>query len=285
MPGLAIEERYVEAGGLSVRYLVAGEGPPLLLLHGAGENALDWRWVMPDLAAAHSVYAPDLPGSPGSAIPATGYSPGFFERFVAAFLDALGVERASMIGNSLGGLAALRLALSEPARASSLVLVGSAGLGREVSPALRALALPGYGALAVAWGKTPPGALQRALGRAALLFARTRRAPLVWLRTQYRLGRTPGFLEAQLAAIRAQVGLRGQRELLAECLPSLRMPVLVVWGARDRILPECQGKEAATRLSEGRLEIFPDCGHLPHVERPGSFVAATEAFLRGSVRL
>jgi pimeloyl-ACP methyl ester carboxylesterase len=157
MPGLAIEERYVEAGGLSVRYLVAGEGPPLLLLHGAGENALDWRWVMPDLAAAHSVYAPDLPGSPGSAIPATGYSPGFFERFVAAFLDALGVERASMIGNSLGGLAALRLALSEPARASSLVLVGSAGLGREVSPALRALALPGYGALAVAWGKTPPG--------------------------------------------------------------------------------------------------------------------------------
>ena len=284
MPGLAIEERYVEAGGLSVRYLVAGEGPPLLLLHGAGENALDWRWVMPDLAAAHGVYATDLPGSPGSARPATGYSPGFFEHFVAAFLDALGLERTSMIGNSLGGLAALRLALSEPARASSLVLVGSAGLGREVSPALRALALPGYGALAVAWGKTPPGALQRALGRAALLFARPGRAPLVWLRTQYRLGRTPGFLEAQLAAIRAQVGLRGQRELLAGRLPSLQVPVLVLWGARDRVLPESHGKEAATRLSEGRLEIIPGCGHLPHVERPGPFVAATEAFLRASVR-
>jgi len=141
MPGLAIEERYVEAGGLSVRYLVAGEGPPLLLLHGAGENALDWRWVMPDLAAAHSVYAPDLPGSPGSAIPATGYSPGFFERFVAAFLDALGLERATMIGNSLGGLAALRLALSEPARArrlwSSWAAPGSAGRSAPPSGRLR----------------------------------------------------------------------------------------------------------------------------------------------------
>ena len=91
-------------------------------------------------------------------------------------------------------------------------------------------------------------------------------------------------MEAQLAAIRAQVGLRGQRELLADRLPSLQVPVLVVWGARDRVLPESQGRDAATRLSEGRLEITPDCGHLPHVERPGSFVAATEAFLRASVR-
>ena len=111
-----VEERHVEVDGMPIRYLAAGEGPPLVLLHGAGDNSFDWRWVMPALAAAHRVYAPDLPGSPDSARPAAAYSPAFFERFVAGFLDALGIEGAAMVGNSLGGLVALRLALYEPAR-------------------------------------------------------------------------------------------------------------------------------------------------------------------------
>ncbi len=275
---MAVEERNVEVGGLSVRYLSAGTGPPLVLLHGAGDNALDWRWVMPDLAATHRVYAPDLPGSPMSARPAADYSPAFFERFVACFLDALGIERAAIVGSSLGGLIALRLALFEPARVTALVLVDSAGLGRAVSPALRSLALPGYGKLAVAWSKTPPGALQRALGRAVLLFARPRRAPQEWLKAQYRLGRTPGFLEAQLAAVRAQVGLRGQREVLLGRLPGLEIPTLVVWGARDRVFPESQATDAVARLQDGSLSLIPDCGHLPHVECPDLFVATLARF-------
>ncbi len=112
---MAIEERKIEVDGLPTRYLRAGEGPPLLLLHALGESALDWRWVLPDLARRHSVYAPDLPGFGDSFKLAADYSPAFFEGFVAAFLDALGVERAVVVGNSLGGLIALRLALSEPA--------------------------------------------------------------------------------------------------------------------------------------------------------------------------
>jgi 4,5:9,10-diseco-3-hydroxy-5,9,17-trioxoandrosta-1(10),2-diene-4-oate hydrolase len=276
---MTVEERNVEVEGLPVRYLSAGAGPPLVLLHGAGENALDWRWVMPGLAATHRVYAPDLPGSPMSARPTADYSPAFFGRFVAGFADALGIERAAMAGNSLGGLTAMRLALFEPARVTALVLVDSAGLGRTVSPALRSLALPGYGKLAVAWSKTPPGALQRALGRAALLFARPRRVPPEWLRAQYRLGRTPGFLEAQLAAVRAQVGLRGQREVLLRRLPGLEVPTLVVWGARDRVLPESQARDAVSRLRDGSLSLVPDCGHMPHVERPDLFLAACARFL------
>jgi pimeloyl-ACP methyl ester carboxylesterase len=81
---------------------------------------------MPTLATAHRVYAPDLPGSPNSARPAAEYSAAFFERFTAGFLDALGIERAAVVGNSLGGLVALRLALSEPARLTALVLVDRA---------------------------------------------------------------------------------------------------------------------------------------------------------------
>lgn len=144
-----VEERRIEVDGLSTRYLEAGEGPPLVLLHALGESALNWRWVLPDLSRTHRVYAPDFPGFGGSGKPAADYSPDFFARFVAAFLDALGVGRAALAGNSLGGLVALRLALSDPQRVGSLALIDSAGLGREVTYALRLPTLPGYGELAI----------------------------------------------------------------------------------------------------------------------------------------
>jgi pimeloyl-ACP methyl ester carboxylesterase len=108
---VAVEAQSVEIDGLTIRYLSAGEGPPLVLLHGAGDNSLDWRWVLPALARKHRVYAPDLPGSPDSARPAANYSPAFFERFVAAFVDPLNIGPATFVGNSLGGVIALRLAL------------------------------------------------------------------------------------------------------------------------------------------------------------------------------
>lgn len=167
----SVETQTVEVDGLPIRYLTAGEGPPLMLLHGAGDNALDWQWVLPDLGATHRVYAPDLPGSPNSARPAADYSPAFFTRFVAEFLDTLGIERAAFIGNSLGGLVALRLALSEPKRVKALILVDSAGLGRAVNPAFTSVNVPGLGEAAMPLWRTPIGAYQRAWGRATLLFA------------------------------------------------------------------------------------------------------------------
>src|SRR3712207_6269478 len=168
---LAAEQHNIEVAGLPTRYLIAGTGTPLVLLHGAGDNALDWRWVMPDLAATHRVYAPDLPGSPDSARPNADYSPAFFERFVAAFVDALDIGRATFVGNSLGGLVALRLALSEPARVTALVLVDSAGLGRAVNPAFTTINVFGPFEAAIPFWNTPVGAYQRAWGRTALLFA------------------------------------------------------------------------------------------------------------------
>ena len=282
---MVVQEREIEVEGVPTRYLTAGEGSPLVLLHGVGDNALDWRWVIPTLARDHRVYAPDLPGSGGSAKPAVDrYSPVFFERFVGAFLDALGVERAAVVGNSLGGLAGLRFALSEPERVAALSLVASAGLGRKVSPALRSLSLPGYGGIAVAWGRRRPGAAQRALGRSALLFAHPWRVPQEWLKEQYRLAKLPGFLKAQLATVRAQVGLRGQREVLLDRLPDLQTPTLVVWGERDRVLPPSQAHEAITRLPNGSLELIPNCGHLPQVEHPERFASSLARFLGEKTR-
>jgi 4,5:9,10-diseco-3-hydroxy-5,9,17-trioxoandrosta-1(10),2-diene-4-oate hydrolase len=89
----------------------------------------------------------------------------------------------------------------------------------------------------------------------------------------------PGFLEAALAALRAQIDLGGQREVLLDRLSHLEMPTLVVWGTFDRIFPKSQAQEAVARLKQGSLELIPDCGHLPHVERPDIFVSALNRFL------
>ena len=89
----------------------------------------------------------------------------------------------------------------------------------------------------------------------------------------------PGFLEAELAALRAQAYLGGQREVLLDRLPSLEMPTLVVWGTSERVLPTSQAREAFARLREGSLELIPNCGHLPHVEQPDRFVAILDRFL------
>jgi len=275
------EVRNIEVKGLPTRYLTAGAGPPLVMLHGAGDSALDWRWVLPALAVTHRVYAPDLPGTGGTARPAADYSSAFFERFVAGFLDALDIERAVMVGNSIGGLVALRSAFSEPSRVAALVLADSAGLGRAVNPVLTSVNVPGLGEAAIPLWRTRVGAYQRAWGRTALLFARPGGVPREWLADQCRLALSPGFLEAHLATLRAQVGPVGQREVLVERLPHLEVPTLVVWGARDRVFPKSQAQVATARLRGGSLEIIPDCGHLPHVERSELFVAALERFLGG----
>lgn len=273
------EKQKIEVGGLRTRYLTAGTGPPLVLLHALGESALDWRWVLPVLARTHRVYAPDLPGFGGSGKPVADYSPAFFARFIAGYLEALEVERTAMVGNSLGGLVALRLALSEPARVSALALIDSAGLGREASYALRSPTIPGYGELSMTWAKTPLGATQRAWLKSRLLFARPERVPAEWFNEQHRLAQLPGFLEAALAALRAQINLRGQREVLLDRLPRLQIPTLVVWGASDRIFPPSQAREAIARLKHGSLDLIPDCGHLPQIEHPDLFIDALGRFL------
>ena len=165
------EERHIDVEGHRVRYLTAGEGPPLVLLHGVGTSSGEWSWVLPALAHNNLVYAIDLPGYDGSYEPPD-YSPAYTASFVSSFLDAVGVERAVIVGNSFGGLVSLHLALSNPARVSALVLSDSAGLGQAVNPGLVALSSPGGGELTKTLAKTRLGAAQRSLQRALLLFGR-----------------------------------------------------------------------------------------------------------------
>ncbi len=146
-------------------------------------------------------------------------SQSFSARFVRAFLDTLGVERALVVGHSLGGLIAVQLALSDPARVSALVLADSAGLGQVVSSALSALGPFGGGELARTLAKTPPVAAQRAFRRALLVFARPWQIPSKWIKNQYKLAQLPNFTEATLASLRSAIGPAGQREVLLDKLP------------------------------------------------------------------
>jgi 4,5:9,10-diseco-3-hydroxy-5,9,17-trioxoandrosta-1(10),2-diene-4-oate hydrolase len=281
MRGTGVQERTIDVQGLRTRYLTAGddEGAPLVLLHGVGTSAGEWSWVLPGLALNHRVYAVDLPGYDGSYEPPN-YAPAFTATFIGYFLDTVGVESAVVVGNSFGGLSALHLALSEPARVSALVLSDSAGLNRAVNPALATISFPRTGQLVTVLAKTRPGAAQRALGRALLMFARPWRIPSKWLKDQYRLAQLPNFTEATLATLRSTVGPSGQREVLLDELPRLQMPTLIVWGIEDRVLPYWQAQDALPRLQKGSLELIPNCGHLPHVEQPERFVSILDGFLR-----
>ncbi|MGX2040227.1 alpha/beta fold hydrolase [Methylocaldum sp. MU1018] len=263
---------------ISTEYLMAGDGPPIVLLHGIADSAHTWQWVMPLLARNYRVIAPSLPGFGESDKPAVPYSPEFFTRFVSAFLDALGLQRVCIVGNSLGGLVAMRLALSAPARVSALVLIGSAGLGRAVSLAMRLLSLPGVRKMAALWFRTPLGARFWVFQLSAMLIAR--RCPSDWRDRAHRMARMPGYLEAVAAASASTIDLRGQREILLDQLQKLTVPTLILWGERDRIVPVRQARDAAARLGQGRLEVLPDCGHLPQVEQPDRVADIIGNFLK-----
>jgi pimeloyl-ACP methyl ester carboxylesterase len=274
-------DRRITVDGVETQYLEAGAGPPLLLLHGHEQGATTWRWVIPALARTHRVLALSLPGHGESGPAADGHAPGAdLAPFVAAFLSAVGVELPiDLVGHSAGGAIVLRLTLADPTRIRTLTLVDSAGLGREVHPLLAVDTLPGIGELAVMISRMPGGDLARTSMSAAMLFAQPWRIPADFFSEQQALSRRPGQLEASTAMARALFGPYGQRQILLDRLPALSTPTLVVWGDRDYLLPVQQAHAAVKSLPHGQLSVFPNCGHLPHVEQPDRFATELGSWL------
>jgi pimeloyl-ACP methyl ester carboxylesterase len=272
---LVVHDRRVTVDGMHTQYLEAGVGPPLLLVHGHEQSATSWRWVIPALARTHRVLALSLPGHGETAAAVGGYAPGSDQaRFVAAFLDALAIDPPlDVVGHSAGGAIALRLALADPQRIRSLTLVDSAGLGSEVHPLLALDTLPVIGELAIMISRLPGGPWGRTTMSTAMLFAQPWRIPAEFVTEQHALARRPGQLEASTATARTLFGPAGQRQILLEHLPSLTMPTLVIWGGCDYVVPAHHARAAVKLLPDGRLSVFPDCGHLPHVEQPDRFAA------------
>lgn len=274
-------------GELSIEYLTAGEGTPLLLLHGVGDSAYSWQWIIPILASNHRIYAPSLPGFGMSTKGLAEYSPEFFASFITAFLDTLGLEKVSIVGNSLGGLVALRFALAAPKRVAALTLIDSAGLGREISLAMRLLTLPGMGKITATLYRTSIGARLWSLAMAMLLFANPTKVPRVWLERLNQMARDPNYLEATVATVKSGNTLAGQKEheILLDQLSRLTMPTLVIWGESDRLVPSRQAQAASTRLAQGKVVVLPNCGHVPQLEQPERVGEILSEFLRDAVVL
>ncbi|MEV4466414.1 alpha/beta fold hydrolase [Micromonospora echinofusca] len=262
--------RHVTVDGRRVCHRVDGDGPPVLLLHGIGRTLRDFTELHELLAERFRVHSVDLPGYGGSLPMARPCTLSALGEFAAHYLDAVGVEKpVHVVGNSLGGAVAMRLAASEPARVGSLTLVNSAGFGREVTIALRLLALRPLGRLLLRPTRWAARRAERSLFHDpahataervahALAVARQPYAARVMLETARDLGTFRG------------VSPRWREELLAE-VQRLDVPTLVVWGDRDLILPATHLDTVRSRLPKARTHLFADCGHMPQIECAAEF--------------
>jgi len=269
----------ISVHGRTVSYLEAGEGPLLLLVHGMAGTAHNWDAVIEPLALHNTVIAPDFPGHGDSAPGGGDYSLGSLASGLRDLMIALGHERATLVGHSLGGGVALQFAYQFPEMVERLVLVSSGGLGPEVGMVLRAAALPGadlFIRTTAAPGATAASWVTGALGRVGL----RPNADLAEVGRAYASLADVDRRKAFLSTLHAVVDTDGQRVAALDRLYLAEdLPVLIVWGERDPIIPVAHGRAAHTQLPGSRLEVFPDVGHIPQLECPGRFTAVLQRFL------
>jgi len=281
MSALAADE--VVLHGHRVRFHRSGDGPLLVLLHGIASTADTWAPVATGLAANHTVLAPDLLGHGASAKPRGDYSLGAYASGVRDLITALGYERATVVGHSLGGGIAMQFAYQFPERVERLVLISSGGLGREVHPILRASTLPGseivLALLGRRWLRTTGGAVGATLGRLGLRAGEDLAGVAAGIASLGDADARGAFVHTARAAIDPG----GQRVSATDRLYlAAHLPTLIVWGERDPIIPAAHGEAAHAAIPGSRLEIFAGAGHFPHREQPVRFVSLVEDFVRST---
>jgi 4,5:9,10-diseco-3-hydroxy-5,9,17-trioxoandrosta-1(10),2-diene-4-oate hydrolase len=276
---LELEPRRVDVGEASIFHYDVGEGPAVVLLHGFNDHAEAFtRNIIPIAAAGHRVVALDLPGFGRSGLPNMRYSLLGFAQALLDFMEALGIERAHLVGSSMGGAIALRTALQQPDRVQSVVAVNTAGMFARppwawrlgVNPVAKALFRP---------------LVRPLIGRADVIARSHRRA--------YYDHTLPVEHHTEVAAAAfAQAGYKDhflrmietlwatpEKETLWEGLPRLTTPVLVIWGRQDRTLPLRHGYRAIHRIPHAEFIVYDRCGHLPMFERAEDFNRDVVAFL------
>ncbi len=276
------DDRLVEVLGARVRYRVEGSGPPAVLIHGIGASLEFWQWTTPALRNRYTTIALDFPGFGLSDPIATALTPEGAAAATLAFMDAVGVQKAVIIGSSLGGAIAVLAAGTAPERTAALVVAAPAGFGTGLSATLRLMTVRGVGEGFLA--------LTRRFPRLGLreAFADQRRIPeelvLVTRRNASRSVAGDTFLKT----LRASVGLRGLRPERVEQVRSvaarITAPTLVVWGTGDRVIPPDQAEVAGRTIPGARTHIMRGLGHVPFVEDSSAFNAAMTAFLEEAGR-
>src|SRR5258708_7805402 len=284
LTSVAPECRFIAAAGTDVNVLCAGRGRRTVVpLHGFGDTHATWRNVLPVLARRHRVISLDLPGF-GASAPIPGPLLDGQVAAVEGVLDVLGVDGpVALVGNSMGGAAALRFALAHPERTERAAVIAPAGLGVGVPIWWRMLSgqlLP-QRLMLLALEVVPPS-LVESLARQIflrLVVHDPARIDAVTLRELGRRYRSRRDIEDLY-----QLGHRLVAELasgsLLERAQALDVPLLVVWGRHDRMVPVGHGQALVDAVPGASLEILKACGHCPQIERPDLLLPLLDSFLR-----
>jgi pimeloyl-ACP methyl ester carboxylesterase len=274
------EEWEIALHGRRMIYRIAGSGPPVVLIHGMLNSSHHWHGVARSLVEHHTVIAPDLIGHGDSAAPRGDYSLGAHAASIRDLLAAIGVDRATIVGHSLGGGVAMQFFYQFPQRVERLALISSGGLGREVGPMLRAATLPGMsGLLSMTIHPRLLGALwdvgarlrSRGVGTGAYLQAVARA-----LRPLENAESRQAFLQT----LRAVIDTRGQRVSANDRLYLLEtIPTLIVWGERDHTIPPEHGLAAHRAIPGSIFRTLPKAAHFPNLEDPDGLAAALLEFI------
>jgi pimeloyl-ACP methyl ester carboxylesterase len=287
--GVAARSRYLhlERPAMRAHLLEVGQGEPAVVLHGGDGQGVDWAPIMAQLQGDLHLYALDRPGN--------GLSDPFDYRnvdlrqhaadFVTSTLDALGLERATIIGGSMGGFFALATALERPERVRGLVLVGMpVGLSRELALPTRIICgVPGLANLFVnRIGR--PTAEARKKQYATMFHVDPATVPEVYFDMQVAGMLIPGALPTWAVLLRTIASLRGMRPevTFANELQRLQAPTLVVWGEHDMATAQA-GREATSRMPNAQFEYLPGVGHFPFLEVPEQTAALIRAFVATSI--
>jgi pimeloyl-ACP methyl ester carboxylesterase len=257
-----INSRKIQVDGRDIHYFTAGQGDPLVVLHGGGGDARTWLNNIAALSEKYTVYVPDLPGY-GESQPLNGYYyiPELSE-FVDSFSDNLGLDNFHLVGHSLGGGIALNYALESPHRIRKLVLVSSLCLGREIALWVRLLSLP---------------ALIRSAGSVILAVLRAVKWLVKTLLAQVEF--VAPFSPASVYLGGSVTTFKEQTLVLANRLSEVVMPTLLVWGAKDPIVPVRHAYAAAQVIPDCQLKIFEGRGHNVHRDELKQFSQVLAGFL------
>jgi pimeloyl-ACP methyl ester carboxylesterase len=266
--------------GSDLHYVDAGDGPTVAFIHGLLGTHRNWDHLVAALAAERRVVAPDLLGHGASAKPMGDYSLSSHAATLRDLFDHLGIASATLVGHSLGGGIALQFAYLFPDRVDRLVLVSSGGLGRELSPLLRAATLPGaewvIPLIASRWVRHKGEALGRGLAKVGVHAGSD--VTEAWRGLESL--RNKESRRAFLATARAVIDPGGQT---VNASPRLHLaatvPTLLVWGARDRMIPSWHAVTAQQAIQGSRVEVFERAGHFPHLDDPERFVRVLSEFI------
>jgi pimeloyl-ACP methyl ester carboxylesterase len=271
--------------GYKRAFIRAGSGPVLLLLHGIGNNCHTWAGVIDRLAESYTVIAPDLLGHGASDKPRGDYSIAAYANGMRDLLSVLDIERATVVGHSLGGGIALQFAYQFPERCQRLALVGSGGLGPELSAGLRAATLPGAELVltALTGVSGPLRAGLQVLERVGKTAGWTRVRDLAEAGDALLALKDVEARRAFLRTLRGAVDARGQAVTAVDRLYLANsIPMLVVWGSRDPIVPALHAETVRTLVPTARVEVFAGAGHWPHLDDGDRFCDVLLDFVRST---